>query len=375
MNDWHGSDGDFTIIIPTLNEGQNIVPLLDALSKIYHSARMLVVDDSSVDGTPEKVEAYSETSQRVSLIKRKPSDRGLTASIMDGIFLTTTPCFVVLDADFQHPPEAVGRIMEGVLKGSDIAIGVRKDKSGLQFARKISSWGAHNMASAYLKVMRKARSKDNMSGFFGGRTDLCREIIVKKESRFQRQGFKALFDLLKFAPKDVRITEIKYDFGERRDGTSKLTSNVVISIMRQCGLGGKALAALTTFFLLTMLGRFVSALILGLFSTMLFLELTGEAWSDMIIFPIVISFLLAVGYVVIANEFLSGRRRAVGITRGLQIVATSFSGYLLNMGLLYTVATEMPSFQILPTFLGFGIAVGWDTMGSSMRATEGSESE
>jgi dolichol-phosphate mannosyltransferase len=366
MSDWHGSDGDFTIIMPTLNEVQNIVPLLDALSKIYPSARMLVVDDSSVDGTPEKVETYAEKSQRVSLIKRKPSDRGLTASIMDGIFLTATPYFVVLDADFQHPPEAVSRIMEGVLDGNDLVIGVRKDKSGLQFARKISSWSAHKMASAYLRARRQPWSRDNMSGFFGGKTDLCRRIIVEDELRFQRHGFKALFDLLKFAPKDTKIMEVEYDFGERKEGTSKLTSKVVISIMRQCGLGGKALAALTTFFLLTMLGRFVAALLLGLLSTLLFLGLTGEVWSNMIIFPIVISFLLAVGYVVIANEFLSGRRRTVGITRGLQIVATSFSGYLLNMGLFYIVATEMPSFQILPTFLGFGIAVGWDTIGSSI---------
>jgi dolichol-phosphate mannosyltransferase len=366
MNDWHGSDGDFTIILPTLNEGQNIIPMLDALSKLYPSAKMLVVDDSSVDGTPEKVQAYVKTSSRISLIKRRPKDNGLTASIVDGILASTTPYFVVLDADFQHPPEAVGEIMDGLLKGSDLVIGVRKDMRKLPFARKVSSRGAHRMASAYLRARGQPRSRDMMSGFFGSRTDLCKDIIAKNHSRFQRHGFKALFDILKFAPKDIKVSEIEFDFGERRGGTSKLNSKVVISIMKQCGWGGKALAALTTFFLLTMLGRFVAALMLGLFSTFIFLEMTGEAWSDMIIFPMVISFLLAVGYVVIANEFLSGRKKNVGIIRGMQIVATSFSGYLLNMGLIYIVATNVPSFQILPTFLGFGIAVGWDTIGSSI---------
>jgi len=366
MKDWHESDGDFSIVLPTLNEGQNIVPMLDTLSDLYPSAKMLVVDDSSVDGTREKVQAYMRSSSRVSLINRAPQDKGLTASISDGILASETPYFVVLDADFQHPPEAVGEIMEGILNGSDLVIGVRKDMKELSFARKISSRGAHRMASAYLRAKGQPRSKDMMSGFFGGRTDLCKNIITKNYSQFQRQGFKALFDILKFAPKDLKISEIEFDFGERRGGTSKLNSRVVVSIMKQCGWGGRALAALTTFFLLTMAGRFVAALLLGLFSTFIFLEMTGEALNEMILFPILISFLLAVGYVVIANELFSRIRKSVGITRGMQIVATAFSGYILNMGLMYAISTEFFSFQILPTFLGFAIAAGWDSIGSSI---------
>lgn len=367
MHDWHVSDGrSFTVILPTLNEGQNIIPMLDALMGLYPAAKVLVVDDSSPDGTAEKVTAYSKQCPNVSLIRRNAEDAGLTASIVEGIALTETPYFVVMDADFQHPPEAVSEIMDAVVGGSHIAVGVRKDMKGLQFARKVSSRGAHRMASAYLRMKGKPRTRDTMSGFFGGRTDFCKKIIMKEFGRFQRRGFKALFDLLKFAPEGAEVSEVEFHFGERRGGSSKLTSQVVISIMKQCGWGGRAVAAVTTFLLLTMLGRFVAALMLGLLSTFIFLGMTGEPWTEMILFPMVISFLLAVGYVVVANELLSGRRRYVGMIRGLQIVATAFTGFILNLGLFYIVATEIPSFQVLPTLLGFGIAASYDALGSSI---------
>ncbi len=367
MSHWHSVDGDFTIILPTLNEGENIVPMLETLRRLYPSSRVLVVDDSSTDGTPEKVTSYSRSDSNVTLVKRETSDRGLTASILDGIVMSQTPYFVVLDADFQHPPEAIAPVMDEILRGNDLVVGIRKDKRKLPTIRKISSGGAHKMAAAYLGLRGKPRCRDMMSGFFGGKTEVSKGIIIREFSHFERQGFKALFDLLKFAPKDLKVSEIEFEFGERRGGSSKLDSRVVLSIMRQCGVGGKALAIATNFFLLSMLGRFMGALILGLFSTFVFLTWTGEEWSHVIVFPTVISFLLAVGYIVIANQFLSDRKRTDGLVRGMQVIGTAFSGYVINLSLFYIVATEIPAFQILPTFLGFGIAAGWDTIGANIQ--------
>ncbi len=368
MSDWRAEDGALSVILPTLNEEENIIPMLDAVLSLYPRARIIVVDDSSTDGTQEKVLAYSRSNPRVSLIERDPGDKGLTASIMDGLVMTETPYFAVLDADFQHPPEAIGDLIDEIEKGNDLVVGVRNDRRKLPFARKISSWGAHRMASAYLRFKGQPGSKDTMSGFFSGRTDVCRKTILEHFGKFERQGFKALFDLLKFAPRDLKVSEVGFEFGERRGGTSKLNSKTVLSIMNQCGIVGKGLAIATSFFLLSMLGRFVTAFILGLFTTLLFLTMTGQPWRNIEVFPMILSFLLAIGYVVISNEFLSGKRRGNGLIRGIKIVFTAFTGFLINLGLFYAIATELPEFQIMPMFLGFGIAASYDTLGCIMHS-------
>lgn len=362
------SDGDFTIILPTLNEAQNIIPMLETLNSLYPSAKILVIDDSSTDGTQTKVKQYAHSHNQVSLIERNPEDRGLTASVMEGILLTETPYFVVLDADFQHPPEAIADIMHALKGGSDIVVGVRKNKRKLSITRKISSWGAHHLASFYLRIKRKNRSRDTMSGFFGGKTDFCRRIVIEYYEKFERHGFKILFDLLKFSPKYTKISEIEFEFGERRSGSSKLDARVVLSIMRQCGIIGKGLAAATSFFLLSMLGRFLAAFILGILTTITFLTMTGQPWHMLGIFPTVISFLLAVGYVVVANEFFAGRKKKAGLVKGIQIMFTVFSGYLINLGLFYIIAAEFPDLQLVPMFIGFGLSSFYDSVGCSIDA-------
>ena len=72
----------FSVILPTLNEADNIVPIIETISKLYPSSKVIVVDDNSSDGTPEKVLERYPSSDRVKVIRRDPKDRGLTASIM-----------------------------------------------------------------------------------------------------------------------------------------------------------------------------------------------------------------------------------------------------------------------------------------------------
>jgi len=368
MIEHHNCPEDFTIILPTLNEGQNIQLMLESLTSLYPSAKILVIDDSSTDGTQAKVKEYARLHRQVSLIERERKDRGLTASVMEGILFSETPYFVVLDADFQHPPEAIKDIVSALKKGNDVVIGVRKNKRKLSFTRKISSWGAHSLASLYLRVRRKKRSRDTMSGFFGGRTEFCKRIVIENYDKFERRGFKILFDILKFSPHWTRISEIEFEFGERRGGSSKLDAKVVLSIMRQCGIFGKGLAAATSFFLLNMLGRFLAAFILGILTTIVFLTMTGQPWHTLGIFPTVISFLLAVGYVVVANEFFAERRKKGGLLKGIQIMFTAFSGYLINLGLFYIIASELPDLQLVPMFIGFGLSAIYDTVGCNIDA-------
>jgi len=324
----------YTIILPTLNEDHNIIPILSKLSSLYPHAKILVVDDGSDDGTVEKVLRCKAAYQKIDLIERAGNERGLTASILDGILNTKTDFFVVMDADFQHPPEKIMDIVDSLKKGNDIVVGVRKNRCSLSLIRKISSWGAHALANFYLSLKRQSRTRDTMSGFFGGRTELCKEIIKRHGNKFELKGFKILFDLLKFAPKNISVGEVEFEFGERQGGKSKLSSRVVLSILRQCGIPGKITASVISFLLLNMLGRFLATFVLGTFSTVAFLSVLGDSFHISEIFPTVTSLVVAM----------------VLLTVYMVQLATSDVGLLEALSLL----------------VGFGLAFSWDVIGCSL---------
>ena len=116
-----------SIVIPTLNEADNIDPLLTRLCELDLPAEdfeIIVVDDNSSDGTPAKVRAW-EKRTNVRLIERREKP-GLTRSILAGTAAARGNIIVVMDADLSHPPERLPALIAPALAGScDIAIGSR----------------------------------------------------------------------------------------------------------------------------------------------------------------------------------------------------------------------------------------------------------
>lgn len=245
----------FSVIIPTYDEVRNIGRMIDRLRSLYPGIEILVMDDNSKDGTIDLVRTLAGDDQKVRLVVRNPADRGLTAAVMEGIAHAKTPYFMVMDADFQHPPEVLAGIMASLDKGADIVIGKRHHKEALRWKRRVSSDAAQMLASAYLRSKRQPHPRDIMSGLFGGRTEMCQEVLRTKGDSFERKGFKVLFDLLKFIPRGSRIEEVEYEFGDRAGGESKLSSTIIISILRQCGAPGRGMAYLVDQILLNRSGQ------------------------------------------------------------------------------------------------------------------------
>ena len=236
-------DGGCTVILPTYNEEANIGRMVDTLRAMYPDFMVLVMDDNSKDSTQSIVSERASADPMVRLVVRDPADRGLSASIFEGIELTETEFFINMDADFQHPPSALQGMYGQLKDGADLSIGVRKDRTNLSsFTRWVGSWGAHYLAAFTLRMHDRQLSSDIMSGLFGGKADLCRSVIREHRDDFQMRGFKALFDLMKYIPKDVRIEETVFEFGERQGGESKLSSGIIISLLKQCDGWGMFLA-------------------------------------------------------------------------------------------------------------------------------------
>ena len=234
--------GTCTITIPTYNEEKNIVNMAKCIRELYPDFKIMFMDDNSKDDSKKLIEELNDP--LTILVSRDPNDRGLTASVLQGIVDCNTDYFINMDCDFQHPPSILGEMYKELEEGCDLCIGTRADRFALGFVRWLGSWGFSMLANLYLVAKGKRVSKDPMSGLFGGRTNVFVPVIKKDLDRMEKRGWKVLLDLLIFGPSDLKITNVFYKFGRRMEGESHINSNVIIDTFNQLGRGGRFCARL-----------------------------------------------------------------------------------------------------------------------------------
>ena len=103
-----------SIILPTYNEAENIVPLIkeiQRLVKIKHE--IIIVDDNSPDQTSKIVLAFIKKKRAKNIrLKTRLSNRGLTNSIREGIRLSKGNVIVWMDCDFSMPPFVINKLLK-----------------------------------------------------------------------------------------------------------------------------------------------------------------------------------------------------------------------------------------------------------------------
>jgi dolichol-phosphate mannosyltransferase len=221
------------VVVPTLNEAGGIAALLSQILALHPDARCLVVDDGSRDGTLDIVRDLGARDGRIGLIDRTEEPvKGLSASAWDGILKCTTPYFVVMDGDGQHPPEYLHRCFRALDLGADVSLGAREPfGTRWKFTRIVTSATAAFLAKARLLICGVTIS-DPMSGYFGGRTEFFRELYEKNSRRMIMQGYKILFDTLKCIPADAHLSGFYYPFGLRVHDASKFDLKVIIRFLQ-----------------------------------------------------------------------------------------------------------------------------------------------
>jgi dolichol-phosphate mannosyltransferase len=219
---------DLTVIIPTFKEGENIEAIIRAVQAVLAKAgirgEILVVDDSSPDGTIPAVRALEAVFPNVRLVVRT-SDPGLSQSVVEGFSLARAPVFLVMDADFSHPPDLIPRFLDQIRGGADVVIGSRYMKGGgieaWPFSRRIISSGATLLGRILFPEI-----TDPVSGFFA----VKKEVVTG--APLTPRGYKILMEVLgKGRWKHAR--EIPFVFRERRAGSSKLHSSTIFDYLRQ----------------------------------------------------------------------------------------------------------------------------------------------
>jgi dolichol-phosphate mannosyltransferase len=217
----------FALVIPTLNEAANIGAVLDraaaALSASNIAWEILVVDDESVDRTARIAQDRAENDARIRVIVRH-GQRGLAGAITDGWAQTDADLVGVMDADLQHAPEVLPRLIDAIRNGADIAIASRYLQSDSmdgwnpvrRFLSGVGVLAGRRVEASGLRVL------DPLSGFFV----LRRNCITGIE--FQRAGFKLLLEILAKAQLHS-VVEIPFKFGVRNAGTSKANAMTAVN--------------------------------------------------------------------------------------------------------------------------------------------------
>ena len=212
---------ELTVVIPTLNERDNIGPLVELVDAVLDTVgwEVIFVDDDSPDGTADWIREISRRDRRVRCLQRI-GRRGLATACIEGALATSAPYIAIMDADMQHDEKLLPQML-AILKSEpvDLVIGSRHVASG-----GIGEWDAGRakisaVAARLSRIICKAEIADPMSGFFM----LRREVLEAALRRLSGHGFNILLDILASSPRPLRFRELPYEY---RNGSTARASSI-----------------------------------------------------------------------------------------------------------------------------------------------------
>jgi len=222
---------ELSIIIPTLNERDNLPFLIDRVRKALEGEdwEVIFVDDDSPDGTAALAKTIGSTDARIRCIHRL-GRRGLAGACLEGLLASQATFVAVMDADMQHDELLLVRML-AVLRAdaADLVVGSRQSPTTLDAGYGARRQQISRIAKRIARTILATEISDPMSGFFMLRWDSFEQLAPHLSS----QGFKLLLDLVATAQGKLRIVELPFEFRRRYSGRSKLDERVILEF---CGL-------------------------------------------------------------------------------------------------------------------------------------------
>jgi dolichol-phosphate mannosyltransferase len=211
------------VVIPTLNERDNIAKLVETLFGLYPAIHVLVVDDHSPDGTAGAVRAIQNRHPNLMLLERTENP-GFAPSYRDGFrrVLAEPWCraVVTMDADFSHDPAAIGKML-GRLALCDVAVGSRYTAGG-----SVRNWNLRRRmlsraANWYVRAVLNFGVRDATSGFVSMRREALERARIETTAS---EGYAFMVQMkYLLALSGSTIVEYPISFDERREGQSKMS--------------------------------------------------------------------------------------------------------------------------------------------------------
>jgi len=225
------------VMVPTYNERANVGELVKLLHRSVPKAEILIVDDSSPDGTSEEVKKLMKRDRKLHLLQRDRSVKGRGWAGRDGFVKALSmgaDMVVEMDADLSHQPRYIPSLLAPLVsKKADVVIGSRYMPGGHDMDRPFHRQMTSNFARHYLKFILGVTAKDPTSGFRAFSKDALKKIKV--ETLQARDPFTVSEILYRCYRAGLRVTESPITFVDRTHGTSKLGLSTLLKYL------GKAL--------------------------------------------------------------------------------------------------------------------------------------
>lgn len=215
------------VVIPTYNEKENIQKIISAIFSLNQDYHILVVDDSSPDGTADIVKSLqAQYPHHLHLNIRKTKD-GLGRAYLHGFnwaLKNNYDYIFEMDADFSHNPEDLLKLFEACKQG-DMSIGSRYSK-GVN----VVNWPMHRVllsyfASKYVRFILGIPIHDTTAGFVCFSRKALETIDLDK-IKLKGYGFQIEIKYRAYK-KGLKITEVPIVFTDRTEGESKMSGGII----------------------------------------------------------------------------------------------------------------------------------------------------
>lgn len=216
------------VLLPTYCEAENIESIVREIQELNLELTIVVVDDSSPDGTPEIVRNLQNEYDNIHLISREGKlglGTAITAGFIFVLNLSDPPDYIItMDSDYSHRPRDIPKLLESARMGNDIVIGSRYVQGGRMgnwpLERKLISRLANVIAALFIGK----RMHDCTSGFRCYSKSFVTEVL----SNLHSTAYEIQIETLKQAElKRFKVKEIPITFVNRKRGKSKLSTGEV----------------------------------------------------------------------------------------------------------------------------------------------------
>jgi len=216
------------VIIPTLNEVENIENIIKSIFALPADFSILIVDDQSNDGTQEKILEQAEKNKRLYYLFRK-GQKGLGRAYVAGFKWALNKDFdyiFQMDADFSHDPEDLLKLYKTCHEFNyDMAIGSRYVKGvnvvNWPMKRILLSW----LASKYVKFITRMPIEDATAGFVCYKRKILKNLNLNK-IQFVGYAFQIEMKYKVYLHK-YKIKEVPVIFTDREKGKSKMSARII----------------------------------------------------------------------------------------------------------------------------------------------------
>jgi dolichol-phosphate mannosyltransferase len=226
----------YLVVIPTYNEAKTIAKTLTEVLGLDANLSILVVDDSSPDGTQAIVRESFGSDPRVNLLVRS-AKQGLGIAYLEGFewaFSRDYDFIVEMDADGSHRAQDLVKLLEASL-AADLVIGSRWVVGGEVLNWQASRALISKIGNRYAKFMLGTSILDMTSGFRVYRTSFLQQLVAESVSS---HGYSFQVELAYRASKLGKVIEEPITFVERLDGKSKMTLAIVLEALTKVTFWG-----------------------------------------------------------------------------------------------------------------------------------------